>query len=154
MLPPVDARTVADFYDDVARHRHVRHLGYVPDADLPALYNGARALVFPSHYEGFGLPPLEMLACGGAVLASTAGALVETVGRQAHMIEAQDLPGWREAMHRVMSDDDWRDKLRHGTQEVAHPYTWQRCASETFRIYNAVLGKQCAAPESHLRDAA
>ena len=70
-------------------------------------YNGARALVFPSFYEGFGLPPLEMLACGGAVLASTAGALAETVGQQAFLLDPHDQDGWRKALLRVTQDDDW-----------------------------------------------
>src|SRR6185369_12251922 len=92
-----NAGEVADYLSREARHRGVIHLGYVADADLPALYNGARALVYPSHYEGFGLPPLEMLACGGAVLASTAGAVAEVVGSQAHLIAADDFDGWRAA---------------------------------------------------------
>src|SRR6185295_5368864 len=123
----------------VARHRGVRHLGYVADADLPALYGGARALAFPTYYEGFGLPPLEMLACGGAVLASTAGAVRETVGRQAHLIEPDDLQGWRSAMGRMIVDDDWRAFLRRGAAAVARPYNWQRCASKTFQAYCRVL---------------
>ena len=65
---------IADFYHQQAKHKSVMHLGYVADEHLPALYNGARALVYPSIYEGFGMPAVEMMACGGAVLASTAGA--------------------------------------------------------------------------------
>src|SRR5207302_4554300 len=61
------AEEVAAFFHDEARHKGVLRLGYVAEEDLGALYNGARALVFPSLYEGFGLPPMEMLACGGAV---------------------------------------------------------------------------------------
>jgi glycosyltransferase involved in cell wall biosynthesis len=136
----------ANFYHGTARHQQVRHLGYVADGELPALYNGARALVLPTHYEGFGLPPLEMLACGGAVIASTAGAVVETVGRQAHIVAPLDVPGWRDAMHRVIADDDWRDELRRGGQGVARPYTWKRCAAETLRIYASALGRQLASP--------
>ncbi len=71
---------VAAFLDDEARHRGVIRTGYLPEERVAAVMNGARALVYPSLYEGFGLPPLEMMACGGAVLCSTAGALVETVG--------------------------------------------------------------------------
>ena len=89
---------LADFYNQEARHKGVMHLGYAADEDLPALYNGARALVFPSHYEGFGLPPVKMLACGGPVLASTAGTLVETVGAHAELIEPLDQDGWQLAM--------------------------------------------------------
>ncbi|HTU93775.1 MAG TPA: glycosyltransferase family 1 protein [Gemmataceae bacterium] len=119
----------------------VIHLGYVPEGSLSALYNGARALVYPSLYEGFGLPPVEMLACGGAVLASTAGALTETVGRQAHLIEPLDLDGWRRAMQRVVEDDDWRQALRRGAVEAAKPFTWEQCAADTLRVYRQLCGK-------------
>ncbi|HEY7156980.1 MAG TPA: glycosyltransferase family 1 protein [Gemmataceae bacterium] len=118
----------------------VIHLGYVPESDLAALYNGARALVFPSFYEGFGLPPVEMLACGGAVLASTAGAVAETVGRQAHLIEPLDIDSWREAMQRVVEDDDWWHSLRRGAVEVARPFTWEQCAADTLRVYRQLAG--------------
>ena len=75
---------------DDAKHRGVRHVGYVADKHLPALYNGYGP-GFPSFYAGFGLPPVEMMACGGAVLGSTAGAVEEVVGRQAHLIPSHDL---------------------------------------------------------------
>lgn len=130
---------VAAYLDDEARHRGVRYLGYVPEAALPALYNGARALLFPSHYEGFGLPPLEMLACGGAVLASTAASVAETVGRQAHLVPATDVDGWREALLRVCQDDDWHAALRHDAEHAARPFTWERCAVETAAVYERVL---------------
>jgi alpha-1,3-rhamnosyl/mannosyltransferase len=131
---------VAEYYHDEARHRGVIHIGYVADEQLAALYNGARALVFPSHYEGFGLPPVEMMACGGAVLASTAGAVVETVGSKAHLIEPHDLDGWRDALLRVLHDDDWWRWLRRGVTEIARPFTWERCAADTLRVYRLVCG--------------
>ncbi len=131
---------IAAFLDAEARHKGVIHLGYLPDRHLPLLYNGAPALVFPSHYEGFGFPPLEMLACGGAVLASTASALVELVGKKAHLVDADDSDGWREALLRVLTDDDWQQALRHGAEETARPYTWQRCAARTLEVYQSSLG--------------
>jgi alpha-1,3-rhamnosyl/mannosyltransferase len=136
-----NAGDVADYLHGEARHRGVRHLGYVADADLPVLYNAARALVYPSLYEGFGLPPVEMLACGGAVLASTAGALAETVGGQAHLIPAEDEDGWRAAMLRVVADDDWWQALRRGAVAAARRYTWENCAAATLRVYRKVCGQ-------------
>jgi len=135
-----NAADVAEYLHGEARHRGVMHLGYVADADLPALYNGARALAFPSLYEGFGLPPVEMLACGGAVLASTAGAVAETVGRQAHLIPAEDEDGWRAALLRVVADDEWWRSLRQGAVEAARPYTWENCALATLGVYRKVCG--------------
>jgi alpha-1,3-rhamnosyl/mannosyltransferase len=135
-----NARDVADYLHEVGRSRGVIHLGYVKDDDLGILYNGARALIYPSLYEGFGLPPLEMMACGGSVLASTAGAVVETVGERAHLIAPEDITGWRDSLHRVLADDDWWQSLREGTIELAQRFTWQRCAEETFDVYRKVCG--------------
>jgi alpha-1,3-rhamnosyl/mannosyltransferase len=131
---------VAAYLDAEAKARGVLHLGYVADEHMPALYNGARALIFPSFYEGFGLPPLEMMACGGAVIASTAGAIVETVGQRAHLVEPLDLDGWRVAMKRIVEDDDWQRELRLGAEDAARPFTWEACAADTLRAYQIVHG--------------
>jgi alpha-1,3-rhamnosyl/mannosyltransferase len=132
---------VADYFHREARHRGARHVGYVAEEHLAAVYNGARALVYPSLYEGFGLPPVEMMACGGAVLASTAAALVETVGSRAHLTDPADSDGWRAALARVVGDDDWQQELRRGAEAVARPFTWERCATDTLRVYRAVCGE-------------
>ena len=119
-----NSAAVAAYLDGEARHRGVVYTGYLPEQSLAAVLNGARALVYPSLYEGFGLPPVEMMACGGAVLCSTAGALVETVGARAHLVEPLDEDGWREALRRAAVDDDWHAELRRGAAEVVRPYTW------------------------------
>src|SRR5579883_794977 len=136
-----NAGEVARLLESKEAAAEVIHLGYVPEGSLSALYNGARALVYPSLYEGFGLPPVEMLACGGAVLASTAGALVETVGQKAHLIEPLDLEGWRQAMQRVVEDEDWWQALRRGAVEAAKPFTWEQCAADTLRVYRQLGGE-------------
>ncbi|MBA4067925.1 MAG: glycosyltransferase family 1 protein [Isosphaera sp.] len=120
---------------------NVRRPGYVPDEDLPAVYSAARALVFPTFYEGFGMPTIEMLACGGAVLASTAGAVAETVGGAAHLLDPDDADGWRAAMLRVCTDDDWWRALRVGAEDAARPFTWERCAEQTLVAYRRALGQ-------------
>jgi alpha-1,3-rhamnosyl/mannosyltransferase len=134
-----NSEAVADFYYREARHRGVRLMGYIRERHLAALYNGARALVYPSYYEGFGLPPLEMMACGGAVLGSTAEALKETLGGQHCLIDPDDVDGWRDAMAKVVQDSDWRQLLLKDAQGVAKPFTWQRCAAETLQVYRNVL---------------
>jgi glycosyltransferase involved in cell wall biosynthesis len=136
---------VAAFLHDEARHRGVITTGYLPEEHLGALLNGARALVYPSFYEGFGLPPVEMMACGGAVLCSTAGALVETAGGRAHLIDPLDEDGWREALQRAATDDDWQAELRRGAVEAVRQFTWERCAADTLAVYRAVCGQN--APE-------
>jgi alpha-1,3-rhamnosyl/mannosyltransferase len=141
-----NAGAEAALLEGEARHHGVRRLGYVAEEDLPLLYNGARALVYPSFYEGFGLPPVEMLACGGAVLASTAGAVAETVGGQAHLIDPRDVCGWRAALLRVCIDDDWWHLLRIGAIEKARHFTWEQCARDTLRVYRAVTPGTAAIP--------
>ena len=136
---------VADFYEREAKHRGVRQLGYVAEESLSVLYNGARALLFPSHYEGFGMPPIEMMACGGAVLASTANAVVEVVGDKAHLTDPDDTEGWRDAMARVLTDDDWHRSLRERVAEAAARFTWENCAADTLKVYRSVCGKHSAA---------
>jgi glycosyltransferase involved in cell wall biosynthesis len=134
-----NTKETADYFHNRARHRGVIHLGYVKDRYLAAVYNGARALIYPSLYEGFGLPPLEMMACGGAVITSTAGALVETVGRKAHLVESQDDQGWRDALMRVVQDNEWWQMLRTDAVQVAEPFTWDRCAGETLAVYRRLF---------------
>jgi alpha-1,3-rhamnosyl/mannosyltransferase len=118
----------------------VRRRGYVAHQHKAALYNGARALAFPSLYEGFGLPPVEMLACGGAVLASTAGAVAETAGAAAHLIDPHDEDGWRAALLRVCTDDEWWQSLRRNAVAAVRPYTWENCARATLGVYRKVCG--------------
>jgi O-antigen biosynthesis alpha-1,3-rhamnosyltransferase len=132
---------IRDYFETEARHRGVLHLGYVGEEDLAVVYNGARALVFPSLYEGFGLPPVEMMACGGAVLISTAGALVETVGGRAHVLAPDDVDGWRQALVRVVEDADWWRWLRRDVTELAGRFTWEKCAAETLGVYRSVSGE-------------
>lgn len=115
------------------------HLGYLADEDLPILYGGALALVYPSHYEGFGMPPVEMLACGGVVLAAPAGAVREVASPAAHIIESSDPADWREAMVRVATDRDWHRHLASKAIETASRHTWKRCAESTLAGYQTLL---------------
>jgi glycosyltransferase involved in cell wall biosynthesis len=129
---------IREYYESTARHAGVVKLGYVPEENLPALYNGARALVFPSHYEGFGFPPLEMLACGGAVLASTAGSVREIMPPGQALLAPEDVAGWRNQMRTILEDDDYWVAARRGGVEHAQAFTWRRCAEETRAVYRKV----------------
>jgi alpha-1,3-rhamnosyl/mannosyltransferase len=128
-----------ELFETEARHRGAIHLGYVADEDLPGLYAGAAALLYPSFYEGFGLPPVEMLACGGAVVASTAAAVREVVGGHAPLLDPHDLGGWRDAMRRAVAEPDFADDLR-GSVAHARRFTWDAAARRTFAVYRQVLG--------------
>jgi alpha-1,3-rhamnosyl/mannosyltransferase len=132
---------VAEFVRTEAAGKNVLHLGYTDDRHLPGLYAGARALAFPSHYEGFGLPPLEMLAAGGAVLASTAGAHREVLGPHAHYVDPRDEAGWSDALARAIREPDWLAEVRRGGRSRARRFTWENCAAGTAAVYRAVAGR-------------
>lgn len=134
-------------FEAEARHRGAIHLGYVDDADLPCLYAGAAALLYPSFYEGFGLPPVEMLACGGGAIASTAAAVREVVGGHAVLLDPRDLEGWREAMRRVAADREYISSACRGGVAHARGFTWEAAARRTLTVYQRVLG--IAEPGTH-----
>ncbi len=130
-----------ELFEGAGRAAGARHLGYVSAEQLPLLYGAARVLLYPSHYEGFGLPPIEMLACGGAVLASTAAALREVMGPIGKLIDPSDVTAWRDAMHRVARDDDYRNELAEGGIAHAQQFNWPRAAQETIAVYRKVLNR-------------
>ena len=134
-----------ELYESEARHKGARYLGYVADEDLPGLYAGAEALFYPSHYEGFGLPPVEMMACGGAAVVSTADAVREVVGTRAPVLDPADTAGWREAMRRVISDREYLAPYRAGGVAHAARFGWENAAGMTLRVYREVLGIKDAA---------
>jgi glycosyltransferase involved in cell wall biosynthesis len=111
---------------------------WVPEEDKPALYSGARALVFPSLYEGFGLPPLEALACGTPVLASNRGSLPEIVGNGGLLLEPDDVEGLAAAMEKLLSDDTLREDLREKGLAHAARFSWEKTAQQTLAVYQEV----------------
>jgi glycosyltransferase involved in cell wall biosynthesis len=136
-----------DFYERIGQPAGVRYLGYTPAELLPALYAGARVLLFPSHYEGFGMPPTEMLACGGAVLSSTADTLMEVLKGHAQFLPTEDVTAWRTAMQTIATDDNALSVLQRGGVEFAARYNWRSTAEQTMGVYARVLGKAPATPE-------
>ena len=109
----------------------LRELGYVSEERLPALYAGALALVMPSLYEGFGLPCLEAMACGVPVVASNAGALPETCGDAAQLVDPHDAGGFADALMRIAGDEELRGRMAAASAERAAPFTWARTAELT-----------------------
>ena len=113
----------------------VRTLGYVADDDLCWLYAGARALVWPTFYEGFGLPPLECMATGTPVITSDVASLPEVVGDAGLLIDAHDTEGFTEAMRQVIEDPKLAAELSRRGLARSEAFSWERCAAEHADIY-------------------
>ncbi len=118
----------------------VAFLGWVEEEDKPALYRGAALFVYPSLYEGFGLPVLEAMACGVPVVAAKAGALPEVVGEGGILVNPQNIQSLAEAMGKVLSDGALAGKLATKALEQARSFSWRKAAQETLDIYRAVAG--------------
>jgi glycosyltransferase involved in cell wall biosynthesis len=112
----------------------VRLLGAVVPEELPALYNLALCLAHPAWYEGFGLTPLEAMACGTPVVCSDAASLPEVVGEAALLVPPGDVQGWRAALERVASDSDLTTELRRKGILRAAEFSWDRAAERTWEI--------------------
>ncbi len=121
-------------------------LGHVPDEDVPALYSLADLLVMPSLYEGFGLPPLEAMACGTPVVASDATSLPEVVGDAGLLVPPREARALAEAIETVLSDSELRNRMVEGGLARASAFTWERAAEETASVYRRVL--RMAAPQT------
>jgi glycosyltransferase involved in cell wall biosynthesis len=118
---------------------NVRFAGFVPPEDLPKWYNAATLFVYPSLYEGFGLPPLEAMACGTPVVTSTASSLPEVVGPAGLSVDPTDTEALTEAMDQVLRDQDLQDKMRAAGLVQAQGFSWQETARRTADSYRRAL---------------
>lgn len=112
--------------------------GYVPDEDLPAIYSAATAFVWPSLYEGFGLPPLEAMASGTPVVCSDASSMPEVVGDAALLFNATSEEAIRDALRKIVQDAALREDLRERGTARAQAFSWSRAAEETLDVYERV----------------
>jgi len=119
----------------------VRFLPGLPEADLPALYAGAEVFAFPSRYEGFGLPPLEALACGAPVLCCDTSSLPEVVGDAALRV-APTPDALAEGLARLLGDDAPREKLRAAGPRRAALFSWRSTAEATLAVYENIARKR------------
>jgi glycosyltransferase involved in cell wall biosynthesis len=115
-------------------------LGRVPDRDLPAIYSLADVFVFPSLYEGFGIPLLEAMACGCPVVTSLAGACPEVVDDAALLVDPTDVRAIAAATHDILTNVGLAQTLRAKGLERAKGFTWEKCARETLAVFEQVLG--------------
>lgn len=124
----------------VARERIVHRSG--DDAELARQYGGALAFVYPSLYEGFGLPPLEAMACDCPVVCSDTSSIPEVVGDAGEYFDPTDLDSMREALERVIGSNELRQRLRERGREQRRRFSWDRCADETLALYRRLDTKR------------
>jgi glycosyltransferase involved in cell wall biosynthesis len=114
--------------------------GYVPEADLPALYSGAICFVYPSYFEGFGLPPLEAMRCGAPVIAGDRTSLPEVVGAAGLLVDPFDIDALAAAIDKVINDSDLRAQLSVKGLERAKLFDWRETARQTLAVYHRAAG--------------
>lgn len=114
-------------------------LGYVPDQDLSAIYSGAVGFVYPSFYEGFGLPPLEAMQCGVPVITSSVSSLPEVVGDAGIMVNPNSLDEISQAMQKVAVNNMLRQEMSQKSLERAKRFSWTNCAQKTVEAYKSAL---------------
>jgi glycosyltransferase involved in cell wall biosynthesis len=119
-------------------HKHVRFLGYLPDETLAILYRLAAVFVFPSLYEGFGLPPLEAMASGTPVVTSNVSALPEVTGGAAMLADPYDVNSIRDGIRRVLLDPELAGEMRRHGLIRAREFSWERSVAKTLEVYQKV----------------
>ena len=138
------AERAPDTYSNVVARSPVanaKYLGHVTDGVLASLYAGAKCVVYPSRYEGFGLPLVEAMASGTPVLASRAASIPEVVGESGVLLDPDDPTQWADAIVHVMTDPILRARLRTDGQARAATFTWERTARITLDVYQRVASK-------------
>jgi glycosyltransferase involved in cell wall biosynthesis len=141
----------SEVYDRVRKYgleEDVVFTDYVPHEDMPLLYNAADLFVFPSLYEGFGLPPLEAMACGTPVVASNISSLPEVLGDAAILVDPYDVQQLARAMHDVLSSGDLRQEMAAKGLERARRFSWAETAHKTLEVYQEV----CSSKQRKLGD--
>jgi glycosyltransferase involved in cell wall biosynthesis len=113
----------------------VRFIGFVEERYTPALYRGALAFIFPSRYEGFGLPPLEALACGTPVVGSNTGSLPEVIGNAGVLLPPDDAAGMAGALIQLAIDEDFRAEMSRRALIQSARFSWDRTAQATLAAY-------------------
>jgi len=113
--------------------------GFVADDDLPGLYSLARCFAYPSHYEGFGIPVLEAMACGTPVVCADNSSLPEVAGQAAMLVSAGDEAALANALRRLHTEDDLRQRLISAGFEQSRRFTWEQAARDLLGVYHQLL---------------
>lgn len=117
----------------------VKFTGFVPDEDLPALYSAALCFVYPSFFEGFGLPPLEAMQCGTPVIAGDRTSIPEVVGDAGLLVDPFDTNAIGSALERMISDDKLREELKLKGVERARQFSWEKAARQTLNVFERIF---------------
>jgi glycosyltransferase involved in cell wall biosynthesis len=133
------AETIHAVAEQSRARQDIRFLGFVADADLPILYRAAGAFVYPSLFEGFGLPPVEAMACGCPVLSSTRGALKEVIAEAAGVLEPENIGQMQLSLTRIAANLKWRDQLRSAGLQNAARFNWTDNAAQVVQCYRRAL---------------
>jgi alpha-1,3-rhamnosyl/mannosyltransferase len=120
---------------DATREGWLKHLDFVPESSLAALYAGAKLFLYPSVYEGFGLPPLEAMASGAPVLVADRSCLPEVCGNAAGYVEPDDTQGFTAAIAAALGDSKWRKDAREKGLRRASEFSWDSCVERTADLY-------------------
>jgi len=136
-----DRKRLLDLIKRLGLQEDIMFLGYVPEEDLPELYNIAELFVFPSFYEGFGLPALEAMACGTPVITSNSSSLPEIVGDTGIMVNPYNISDLAEAMHKVLGNKELRKNMISRGLKRASLFSWETSAQETLKICETVCRK-------------
>jgi glycosyltransferase involved in cell wall biosynthesis len=132
-------QSIEQAFKSLSARTSVHFTGYLDDNDLPAVYRAATALVFPSLYEGFGLPPLEAMACGTPAIVSNRSSLPEVTGDAALLIDPYDTVGLTRQMDRILRDGALRESLRAHGLKRASQFNWDDAALQTLKVYETVV---------------
>jgi glycosyltransferase involved in cell wall biosynthesis len=150
------SRDIEDRIDRLQIEHAIRFTGYVPFDDLPALYSLAEMFVFPSLYEGFGLPVIEAMACGTPVITGSAGALSEIAGGAVEAVERLDAESIGDAMVALARSRERRENLSALGLQRSHAFSWERAARETLDVYRLAARQPAGTatvPAAAFRDA-
>lgn len=130
---------ILSLIDKGEREGWIKYIGFVQDVDLPHIYSGAKLFVFPSHYEGFGLPVLEAISSGVPVVSSNSSSIPEVVGDCAMMCNSYDIVELSKLIDIGIQDDCWRDKVIKKGLVQAMNFSWEKCAVETLVSYGNAI---------------
>jgi len=132
----LDWSRVKNFIKDNSLQKDIILTGYVADEDLPYLYSGADLFLFPSLYEGFGMPVLEAMACGTPVITSNNNSLPEVAEEAAVLVDPSDTKLMADKISEVLQDNNLREKLKQAGLKQAQKFSWRKCAEKTLEIFN------------------